>query len=323
MSSSSTNNNIDHTKPGEVNRRALFKRFGQRPSFAPGEIAILWAFRVLAYLTVAVTIAIIVVLLKDAVIFFGKVGILDFLTGTEWDPFGRPQRFGILPLLTGSLMVALGSCAIAVPLGLGTAIYLTQYAPRKVREVLGPIVEVLGGIPTVVYGYFAVTAVTPFLKLFFPGIEVFNALSASIVVGIGIMPMVSSLSAESLRLVPGSIRNAGYALGMRKFHVVVKIMIPAAASGIVSSIILAFARAIGETMAVTLAAGQTPYMGVNYLKGIQTITAFIVQVSKGDAASGTLEYYTIYALGLTLFIITFLFNYLASRIVKRFREVYQ
>ncbi|MEQ9363991.1 MAG: ABC transporter permease subunit, partial [Leptospirales bacterium] len=163
----------------------------------------------------------------------------------------------------------------------------------------------------------------PFLKAIFPGIEVFNALSASIVVGIAILPMISSLSIDSLGAVPSSIRNAGYALGMRKFHVVTKIIIPAATSGIVASFILAFARAIGETMAVVLAAGATPNLELNYLEGIQTMTAFIVQISLGDTPAGTIEYYTIYAIGLSLFLITFAFNFLASRIVLRFREVYQ
>ena len=303
-------------------RKEIFSRFGERPSFSVAEVSALWVFRILAYLTIAITIAIITVLMFDAVNFFREVSVLEYLTGTEWDPLSQ-KKFGVLPLLKGTLMIAIGSCLVAVPLGLGTAVYLTLYAPRRVQDTLGPIIEILGGIPTVVYGFFAIVAVTPFLKLFFPDIKVFNALSGSIVVGIGIMPMVSSLSAEALRLVPKSIRNAGFALGMGKFHVVVKIMIPAAASGIVSSIILAFARAVGETMAVTMAAGQKPGgMVPNYLDQIQTMTAFIVQISSGDAAAGTVEYYTIYALGLTLFLITFIFNYLAMRVVRKFREVY-
>ncbi|MCB1170820.1 MAG: ABC transporter permease subunit, partial [Leptospiraceae bacterium] len=201
----------------------------------------------------------------------------------------------------------------------------TQYAPALVREVATPVVEILGGIPTVVYGYFALVTVTPILKALFgqDTVEVFNALSASIVVGISILPMVSSLSADSLRVVPISIKNAGYALGMSKFHVITKIAIPAAFSGIIASFILAFARAVGETMAVTLAAGATPTTAWDFFHGIQTMTAFIVQISLGDASAGSIEYFTRYALGLTLFILTFGFNFIATRIVRRFREVYQ
>ncbi|MCR9141916.1 MAG: phosphate ABC transporter permease subunit PstC [bacterium] len=304
-------------------RRAVFSRYGQRPSYGLGERAMRYLLRSLAYLTVGVTFAILIVLFVDAMQFFRQVNILDFIAGTQWEPFGEPKKLGVLPLLSGTLMIAVGSSLVAIPLGLGTAVYLTQYASRRIRNIVTPIVEILGGIPTVVYGYFALTTVTPFLRTIFPGIEVFNALSASIVVGIAILPMISSLSIDSLGAVPASIRNAGYALGMRKFHVVTKIIIPAATSGIVASFILAFARAIGETMAVVLAAGATPNLELNYLEGIQTMTAFIVQISLGDTPAGTIEYYTIYAIGLSLFLITFAFNLLASRIVLRFREVYQ
>lgn len=305
-----------------VSRKELFSRYGSRPSYSIIEISIRWSLRFLSYLTIFITIAVIVVLLKDALVFFQKASLTEFLFSTKWEPFGEPKHFGIWPLLTGTLMIAMGACSLAIPMGLGTAIYLTQYASEKTREIVGPIIEILGGIPTVVYGYFALSAVTPLLRIFFPGIEVFNAMSASIVVGIAIIPMVSSLSADSIRLVPSSLSHAGYALGMRKLHVIIKIIIPAAMSGIISSFILAFARSIGETMIVTLAAGATPNMSLNYLKGIQTITAYIVQISLGDTPAGSIEYYTIYVLGLTLFLLTFAFNYLASRIVKRFREAY-
>lgn len=300
-----------------------FSNYRQSPSRSAHERFIKMFFRLLAYMTLAVTIFIIFILLKDAIIFFQKISIYEFFTGTRWEPFGEPKSLGVLPLLAGTLMIAFGSIFIAVPLGLGSAIYLTQYSSKKTGELVLPIIEILSGIPTVVYGYFALTVVTPFLKHFFPSIETFNALSASIVVGVGILPMVSSLSAEALRMVPSSIQLAAYSLGMKKFHVIVRVVIPAAASGIVSSVILAFARAIGETMAVSLAAGATPNLEFNYLKGIQTITAFIVQISLGDTPAGSIEYYTIYALGFTLFIITFIFNYLASTLVKKFQEVYQ
>ena len=325
-----------------IDRRALFTRYGKKPSFGPTEIAIRWTLRSLAYLTVFVTISIVFVLVIDAVNFFAEVSFGHFLAFSisdlgssdpeimKWEPFGgqtlADKSLNVWPLMSGTLMVAFGAILVAVPLGLGTAVYLTQYASPKVANIISPIVEILGGIPTVVYGYFALTAVTPFFRnyIFNPDdVGIFNALSASIIVGIAILPMISSLSAEALRLVPAAIRNAGYALGMRKFHVVTKIMIPAAFSGIVASVLLAFARAVGETMAVTLAAGATPNIDLNYLQGIQTMTAFIVQISLGDTPAGTIEYYTIYALGLALFLMTFMFNILASQIVKRFREAYQ
>lgn len=313
---------VSKSAPG-IDRRAIFTRYGKKPSYGLAERSIRYLLRSLAYLTMGVTIAIVFVLVVDAAYFFAEIGFVEFFLGTVWEPFGEPKHLGVWPLMSGTLMVAIGSILVAVPLGLGTAVYLTQYASARVANVIGPVVEILGGIPTVVYGYFALTSVTPWLGNVFEEIEIFNALAASIVVGIAILPMVSSLSAEALRLVPPAIRNAGYALGMRKFHVVTKIMIPAAFSGIVASVLLAFARAVGETMAVTLAAGATPNLNFNYLEGIQTITAFIVQISLGDTPAGSIEYYTIYALGLTLFFMTFLFNLLASRIVKRFREAYE
>lgn len=304
-------------------RKTVFSRFGRRPSYAWDEVLIRNVLRALAYFTILVTVSIVLVLSVDAVKLFGDVNLFDFLFGTRWEPFGGDKKLGMLPLLSGTMMIALGSSAIAIPLGLGTAIFLTQYAPKQWQDAMGSTLEILGGIPTVVYGYFALSSITPFLRMLFPKTEIFNALSASIVVGIAILPMVSSLSAEALRVVPQAIRNAGYAVGMSKFHVVTKIMVPAALSGIISSFLLAFARAVGETMAVTLAAGATPNMSWDYLKGIQTMTAFIVQISLGDTPAGSTEYYTIYAIGLTLFFITLFFNMAAYYLVKRFREVYQ
>lgn len=304
-------------------RKAVFSRFGARPSHALSERLIAWAMRSQAYLTMAVTLGILWVLLYDGLEFFRRVSPLDFFTGTVWEPFGHPQAFGILPLVSGTMMIAVGASAVAVPLGLGTAVFLTLYAPRWFREIVTPLVEVLGGIPTVVYGYFALEAVTPFLQRIFPTMGVFNALAASIVVGLSILPMVSSLSSEAIRVVPAQIRNAGYALGLTKFHVVTRIILPAALSGIVASFVLAFSRAVGETMAVTLAAGTSPNLNWNYLESIETMTAYIVQVSLGDTPSGSLEYYTIYAIGLTLFLMTFTFNLIALQIVRRFREVYK
>lgn len=307
-------------------RREVFARFGKRPSYAIGEVAIRYALRTLALLTVLVTALIITVLVWNAAVFFSfeDAGLFEFLAGTEWRPYATPAKWGMLPLLTGTLMVALGSAVIAIPLGLGSAVYLTQYAGKRVREFTTPILEILGGIPTIVYGYFAVTSVTPFLKTYlFDGVEAYNALSASIVVGIMILPMISSLSVDALRAVPLSIQHAGYALGMRRISVVTRIIVPAAFSGIVAAFILAFARAIGETMAVTLAAGLTPGLHLNYFESIQTMTAYIVQVKGGETPVGTIRYYSLYAIGLALFVFTFVFNYMAQRIVRRFREVYQ
>ncbi|MCB1324366.1 MAG: phosphate ABC transporter permease subunit PstC [Spirochaetales bacterium] len=310
---------------GGVSRQSVFPRFGQRPSYALAERTVRYILRGLAYLTVGITAAILLTLLIDAAGFFQMPGVTlwSFFGGTEWKPFNREPVLGVLPLLNGTLMIAIGASVVAVPLGLGTAIFLTQYANRRVRAVFMPIIEVLGGIPTVVYGYFALQTVTPFLKAtIFPEIEVYNALSASIVVGIAILPMISSLSMDALQAVPTSVKNAGYAIGMRRFHVTTKIVIPAALSGIIASFILGFSRAVGETMAVTLAAGSTPSMQVDYLSSVQTMTAYIVQVSLGDIPYGGLVFYTIYAIGLTLFLTTFLFNYVASLIVRRFREAY-
>ena len=212
-------------------RKKVFARYGQKPSKAPAERIIRWVLRILGGMTVGITAIIIYILVSDAIGFFRQVNFFDFLLGTQWEPFGFEKKFGVLPLLSGTLMIALGASAVAIPFGLGTAIYLTQYSPPWFREFATPVVEILGGIPTVVYGYFALVTVTPVLGYFFPEIEVFNALSASIVVGISILPMVSSLSSDSLRVVPVSIKNAGYALGMSRFHVVTKIIVPAAGSG--------------------------------------------------------------------------------------------
>jgi phosphate transport system permease protein len=304
-------------------RRKVFGRYGDRPSFSRTEKGIRLLLSMTGHMTVAVTASIIFILFFDALFFFQSVNVWDFLTGTRWEPFGSPKIFGVLPLLSGTLMISFGSALVAMPIGFATAVYMTQYAGPRFLSIVNPCIEILGGIPTVVYGYFALTAVTPHLKNFFPGIEVFNALSASLVVGISIIPMVSSMTVDAMQAVPVSIKNAGYSVGLRKIHIVTKIIIPASVSGTVASFMLAFARAVGETMIVTLAAGSTPKMSWNYLEGVQTMTAYIVQVSLGDTPAGSIEYYTIYAIGLTLFMITFIFNYLARRFVRKYAEVYR
>ncbi|PAK54206.1 phosphate ABC transporter permease subunit PstC [Paenibacillus sp. 7541] len=275
-----------------------------------------------ALLSVVTTIGIVYTLLQEAIVFFREVPIWSFLTGTKWSPILPPKEFGVLPLLGGTLLITGIAIVFAVPIGLACAIYLNEYAPARVREVIKPILEVLAGIPTIVYGYFALETVTPFLQKFFPSMGIFNALSAGIVVGIMVLPMISSLSEDAMRAVPKTLRNGAYALGATRFEVALKIVLPAALSGVVSSFVLAFSRAIGETMIVTVAAGATPQLTMNPLDSIQTMTAYIVQVSMGDVPRGTIEYGTIFAVGLTLFVITFLLNILAQWVARRFREEY-
>ena len=289
-----------------------------------------WGERVIALLlfacgliSVLTTVGIVVVLVTESAGFFREIPIAEFLTGTRWSPMYSEQHFGILPLLNGTLLIAAGSMVIALPVGLTSAIYLSEYASPKLRGVIKPVLEVLAGIPTVVYGYFALTFVTPLIRAVFPGTGIFNAASGAIVVGIMIIPMVASLSEDALNAVPVSLREAAYGLGATKFEVSTRIVVPAALSGIVASFILAISRAIGETMAVTLAAGATPRMTLNFLESIQTMTAYIVQVSLGETPHGTLEYRTIFAVGLVLFVITLAMNLLSQRITRRFREVYE
>lgn len=275
-----------------------------------------------AAVSVLTTIGIVYTLFSETWSFFSRVNIADFLFGTRWSPLIQPKEFGILPLIGGTLLVTLIACLVAIPIGLASAIYLSEYAPDRVRKIVKPILEVLAGVPTIVYGYFALTFVTPIIREIFPNTGVFNALSAGIVVGIMIIPMVSSLSEDAMTAVPRSLRHGAYALGATRFEVALKIVVPAALSGIVSSSVLAFSRAIGETMIVTVAAGATPNLTLNPLESIQTMTAYIVQVSLGDTPHGSIEYGTIFAVGMTLFIITFLLNILALWVARRFREEY-
>jgi phosphate transport system permease protein len=276
-----------------------------------------------AALSTLVTVGVVVVLLRETVGFFAEVSIVDFLTDTRWEPMFQEQRFGVLPLLAGSFMVAGGAAVIALPVGLFSAIFLSEYAGERLRGILKPLLEILAGIPTVVYGYFALTFVTPLIRVFFPGTDVFNALSASIVVGVMIIPTVSSLSEDALRAVPDVLREGAYGLGATKFEVCTRVVVPAALSGVVASFILAISRAIGETMAVTIAAGNLPNLTLNPLESIQTMTAYIVQVSLGDTPQGTIVYRTLFAVGMTLFLITLAMNILSQWVLARFREEYQ
>ncbi|WP_245954277.1 phosphate ABC transporter permease subunit PstC [Paenibacillus flagellatus] len=277
---------------------------------------------VFALISILTTVGIVAILVFESIGFFRQVPIADFLTGTKWTPLFADPEFGVLPLIVGTMMITLIGSVVALPVGLGSAIYLSEYAPDRVRAVLKPVLEILAGIPTIVYGFFALTFVTPILKWLLPQTEVFNALSAGIVVGIMIIPMISSLSEDAMMAVPRSLRSAAYALGSTKLEVAVKIVVPAAFSGIVSSFVLGLSRAVGETMIVTLAAGNLAHMSYNPLESIQTLTAYIVSVSSGDTQHGTVEYLTIYAVGITLFVITLVMNILAGYISRKFREEY-
>lgn len=276
-----------------------------------------------AIVSILTTVGIVLVLVVEAAQFFREVSIVEFLTDTKWEPLLKPQHFGILPLLCGTFLVTVGAAIVALPIGLGAAIYLSEYASPTVREIVKPILEVLAGIPSVVFGYLAVVSISPLIRYWFPSANVFNAASASIVVGFMILPMVVSLSEDVLRSVPRSLREAAYALGATKLDVTVKVVVPAAISGIVASFLLALSRAIGETMAVALAAGSSPKMTLNPLEAIETMTAYIVRISQGDIPAGTIEYRTIFAVGLTLFVLTMSLNVLAQWFVSRMQEKYE
>ena len=275
-------------------------------------------------MSVLTTAGIVFVLLFQALQFFGEVSFIEFITGTRWTPLFASKHFGVLALVSATLLTAILAMVVALPLGLLSAIFLSEYAPERVRRVVKPVLEVLAGIPTVVYGYFALLFVTPILQGISEDIFVFNAMSASIVMGIMILPMVASLSEDAMRAVPRSLREAAYGLGATKLEVSTQVVVPAALSGIVSAFILAISRAIGETMIVTIAAGQTPNFTFNPFVPIETMTAYIVQVSLGDTPTGTLEYKTIFAVALLLFAITLVDETCsASTWCAGFREEYE
>lgn len=273
--------------------------------------------------TILTTIAIIWVLISQSFIFFKNVSVFDFLTQTEWTPLFSIKKYGILPLLSGTIITTMVAIAVALPLGLTIAIYLSEYAPGRFRNIFKPMLEILAAVPTVVYGFFALTVVTPFLKNIFPELSTFNALSAGLVMGIMIIPLISSLSEDALHAVPNSLREAAFGLGSTRFQTSFKVLMPAASSGILVSVILAISRAIGETMIVTIAAGQQPNLTLNPLETVETITAYIVQVSLGDVPHGSIEYQTIFAAGLTLFLFTFLLNNISHYFKIRYQERYE
>ncbi|MGE0566455.1 MAG: phosphate ABC transporter permease subunit PstC [Bacteroidia bacterium] len=272
---------------------------------------------------VLTTLGIIYVLFSESIDFFTKVSVWDFLTDTQWTPLFAEKHFGILPLISGTILTTLIAVVVALPIGITIAIYLNEYAPKSFRKFIKPILEILAAIPTVVYGYFALMVVTPFLQSMFSDMAGFNALSAGIVMGIMILPLISSMSEDALFSVPKSLREASYGMGATRFQTSFKVLVPAASSGIVVSIILAISRAIGETMIVAIAAGQQPRLTFNPMVPVETITTYIVQVSMGDVARGSIEYQTIFAAGITLFLFTFLLNNLSFWVKKRFQEKYQ
>jgi len=275
-----------------------------------------------AAITILTTVGIIWVLLSESFTFFKEVSLVEFLTDDQWTPLFANKHFGIMPLISGTLLTTVIAVSVALPIGLTIAVYLSEYAPKKFRKTVKPMLEILAAVPTVVYGFFALMVVTPFLQKLIPDMAGFNALSAGIVMGIMIIPFVSSLSEDALRAVPKSLRNASYGLGSTRFQTAFKVMVPAASSGIIVSVILAFSRAIGETMIVAIAAGQQPRLTANPLVPIETITAYIVQVSLGDVPHGSLEYRTIFAAGMTLFVFTFILNNISFWVRKKFREQY-
>ncbi len=276
-----------------------------------------------AIITILTTFGIIWVLLSQSIVFFKDVSLLEFLTNKEWTPLFTNKNYGVLPLLSGTILTTIIAILVALPLGLTIAIYLSEYAPIKFRSYVKPALEILAAIPTVVYGFFALTVVTPFLKLMFPEISPFNALSAGIVMGIMIMPMISSLSEDALYAVPKSLKDASYGMGSTKFQTAFRVLVPSASSGIIVSIVLAISRAIGETMIVAIAAGQQPNLTINPLQTIETITGYIIQVSLGDVPHGSIEYRTIFAVGLALFVFTFILNNIGFYVRNKYQQKYE
>ena len=271
------------------------------------------------FLSIAVTLGILLTLSVETIGFFKEVSLAQFFGDTKWTPLFSSKHFGIWPLISGTFLIASIAIAVALPLGLLAAVYLSEFASPKARSIVKPALEILAGVPTIVYGFFALIVVTPMLQAIFPGVAGFNALSAGIVMGIMIVPMISSLTEDALRAVPNAYREASYGLGASKPSTILRVVLPAASSGIIASVLLAVSRAIGETMIVAIAAGQQANMSVDPREPAQTMTAFIVQVSMGDTPAGSLEYRTIFAVASTLFLITFVVNAISQRIARRYR----
>lgn len=301
---------------------------GGRPQLAAtsrrlGERAIIGALALAAVISVLVTVGIVVALLIPSVEFFSEIPFAEFFGTSEWAPLFEPPAFGVPPLIVGTLSTTFWACLVALPLGLGTAIYLSEYARPRVRSTVKPVLEVLAGIPTVVLGYFALTVLTPFLRDLGWQVEIFNAFSAGVIIGILLLPTVTSLSEDAMTAVPSSLREGSFGLGANRFQVSTRVVVPAAISGIIASFVLAISRAIGETTIVLLAAGQLARVSFWPGESVMTMTAFIAGTGSGDVPTGSIEYKTIFAVGLTLFVLTFILNIISIRMVRRFREIYE
>ena len=295
-----------------------------RKRVRPGELVVQAVLFAAAVISVLTTVGIVLSLLLPALEFFGEVSPVDFFTGTTWAPLFLDAHFGVLPLVVGTLMISFWSSLVAFPLGVGVAIYLSEYAAPKATAFLKPILEILAAIPTVVLGYFALTFMTPFLRdQIGLQVEVFNALSASLVLGIMLIPTIATLSEDAMAAVPRDLRDGGYALGADKLQVSTRIVVPAAISGIIAAFVLGFSRAVGETMIVLIAAGQLAQITFDPRQTIETITAFIGATGNGDVPTGSIEYKTIFAVGLTLFVMTLVMNLVSIRLVRKYREVYE
>jgi phosphate transport system permease protein len=284
------------------------------------------AFLVLAaFISILTTTGIVLSLVQETIVFFGEVGVGDYLFGTEWAPLFKPASFGVLPLVAGTFLISGVAMLVAIPLGLAAAIYLSEYARPIVRKVIKPLLELLAGVPTIVFGYFALTFFTPEVLrgLFGDGIGIFNGLAAGIIIGFLIVPTVASISEDAMSAVPQSLREGAFGLGAAKLQVTMRVVFPAALSGIVASVVLGFSRAVGETMVVVIAAGLKPQWGTNLGEAMETMTAFIAATAQGDIATGSIAYKTIFAVGTTLFVITFVMNMISIRFVRRYRQVYE
>jgi phosphate transport system permease protein len=288
-----------------------------------GELGVHALLFVAATISVLTTIGIVLSLVIPAVDFFREIPVWEFLTGTRWAPLFLDASFGVVPLLVGTFVIAFWAALVAFPLGLGVAIYLSEYAPERVMRVLKPAIELAEAIPTVVLGYFALTFVTPFLRDIGIEVEIFNVLAASFVLGIMLIPTITSVSDDAMSAVPQDLRDGAYALGADKLQVSTRIVVPAAISGIIASFILGLSRAVGETMIVLIAAGQVAQITFDPRDSIQTMTAFIGATGAGDVPRGSIEYKTIFAVGLTLFVITLVINLISIRLVRKYREIYE
>lgn len=297
-----------------------------RPRY--GEMAIKGVLALCAALSVATTVAIVISLIGPSLSFFGQVSVLDFLFGTEWSPVIQPPSFGVLPIVLGTVSVTLWGMLVAVPLGIGAAIYLSEYAPTRVRKVVKPVLEVLEGVPTVAFGFFAFSFITPFMQDIWPGFlgeqpNIFNAGAAGIAIGLLTVPIIASISQDAMSAVPAGLRAGAYALGASRMRVALRVVFPAALSGIVAAIVLAVSRAVGETMVVLMAAGSAPNLSITFSEQIQAMTAYIGVTATGDIGTGTIEYDTIFAVGLLLFVMTLVMNLISIRFVRKYRQVYE